>query len=355
MIRLTRGLHGSPVLRFTSGLEIRLHNICSAFALLLVTAFIGVAAALVGSTDIAISDLWSMLFGQGISAESGFAIMDVRLPRILLAFMAGWCVALTGAMLQSLAQNPLADPGLLGLSQGSMVMIMLVLVLFPAMPMVLMPVAGFGGGLAIAILLLVLVGRHHAGGLGILLMGIAIETTLSSITSILVLYSPPEKSHALASWLAGSLFQSDWSAVGSFAGWFALSVPALLVIGRKLRSLDLGDHMAMALGEQVHRTKPLILIVAVFLSAAATTAVGPLAFLGVMAPHLAGFISPAKGRARLILSAMMGGLLVVGADSLTRLLSTDVAIPTGLAIIMIGAPLFIISLRIRAVRRSRTH
>ena len=81
--------------------------------------------------------------------------------------------------------------------------------------------------------------------------------------------------------------------------------------------------------------------------------VGPLVFLGVMAPHLAGFVSPAKGRARLFLSAMMGGVLVIGADSLTRGLSSDVALPTGLAIMIVGAPLFIISLRIRALRQSK--
>ena len=353
-MRLTTGLHGYVVLRFSSGLEIRLHNLICAMILMMVAVVGGVALLTTGSTDSTFSDLVGLFDGDAVSGDVAFAIADVRLPRILMGFMAGWCIALTGAMLQSLAQNPLADPGLLGLSQGSLVVIMLVLVLFPGLPLIFTPLAGFAGGLAVAALLMVLVGRHHSGGLGILLMGIAVETTLSSVTSILILYAPPEQSHAISSWLAGSLFHSDWSAVGSFAAWFVISIPAILVIGRKLRSLDLGDHMALALGEAVHITKPAILIVAVLLTAAATAAVGPLVFLGVMAPHLAGFISPAKGRARLFLAAMTGGVLVVAADGLTRLGSDQVALPTGLAIMMIGAPIFIISLRLRTISQART-
>ncbi|MBX2832163.1 MAG: iron ABC transporter permease [Rhodospirillales bacterium] len=353
MIKVTTGLHGHSILRLANGLEIRVHNLVTVMVLLCLGILVGGASIMMGTTNTGMGDLIALIGGTGVSDDAVFAIMDVRLPRILLGFMAGWCVALTGAMLQSLAQNPLADPGLLGLSQGSMVMIMLMLVLFPAFPIIFMPLAGFAGGIVIAVLLLVLVGRHHTGGLGIVLMGIAIETTLSSVTSILVLYTPAEMSYALSSWLAGSLFRSDWPTVFGFAIWFAASIPAILIIGRKLRSLDLGDHMAMALGEPVHWTKPLILFVSVLLSAAATTAVGPLVFLGVMAPHLAGFVSPAKGRARLFLSAMMGGVLVIGADSLTRGISSDVALPTGLAIMIVGAPLFIISLRIRALRQSK--
>ncbi|MDG4721355.1 MULTISPECIES: FecCD family ABC transporter permease [Thalassospira] len=353
-MRLTKGLHGYAVLRLGSGLEIRLHNLLTAIAMALLVVIGGVVLLTMGSTDSTFSDLVDLLRGSAMSEDLSFAIADVRMPRILMGFMAGWCVALTGAMLQSLAQNPLADPGLLGLSQGSLVAIMLVLVLFPGLPLIYTPLAGFVGGLAVAVLLMVLVGRHHSGGLGILLMGIAVETTLSSVTSVLILYAPPEQSHAIASWLAGSLFHSDWPAVGGFSVWFFFSIPAVLVVGRKLRSLDLGDHMALALGEPVHVTKPIILIIAVLLSAAATAAVGPLVFLGVMAPHLAGFISPAKGRARLLLSAMMGGVLVVAADGLTRLGPDQVALPTGLAIMMIGAPLFIISLRIRTMRQARS-
>lgn len=246
-MRLTTGLHGYVVLRFSGGLEIRLHNLTCAVILMMVAVVGGVALLTTGSTDSTFSDLVGLFDGDAVSGDVAFAIADVRLPRILMGFMAGWCIALTGAMLQSLAQNPLADPGLLGLSQGSLVVIMLVLVLFPGLPLIFTPCRicrWVGGGRAVD-------GTGRASsfrGLGILLMGIAVETTLSAVTSILILYAPPEQSHAISSWLAGSLFHSDWSAVGSFAAWFVISILAILVIGRKLRSLDLGDHMALALG-----------------------------------------------------------------------------------------------------------
>ena len=127
----------------------------------------------------------------------------------------------------------------------------------------------------------------------------------------------------------------------------------ILVLGHRLRSLDFGDQLAMALGEAITWTKPAILIAAVLLTSAAVTAVGPLIFLGVMAPHLANFLAGASGRSRLVLSAMVGGLLVIAADTLTRGFAGEVALPAGLSIVVIGVPLFIITLRLRAFSRAR--
>lgn len=354
MIHAARRLDGRRVLRFPSGLEIRLHNLLTLAIVLLLTCAVALLSISLGATRTSLTEVVWALAGGASSDDQAFAIWDVRLPRVVLAFMVGWCVALTGAMLQSLAQNPLADPGLLGLSQGAIVMILVLTVFFPKIPQAWVPLAAFAGGLGVALLLLALVGRNRAGGLAIILMGIAVETTLSSVTSVLILYTPPETSLALSAWLAGSLFHSSWATVAAFAPWLLLSLPAILMIGRRLPSYDMGDQMAMALGENVALSRPLILIVAVLLTSAAMTAAGPLMFLGIMAPHLAGFVSPASGRARLVLSALMGGFLVVGADTLTRTLGSDLPLPVGLGLMIVGAPLFIIALRLRNLRRAGT-
>ena len=351
---LARALDGRRVLRLESGLKIRTGDLLTFGVLVFAILAASVFSLTVGTTPVTIGDALAALWRGPDGGDLSFAIWDVRLPRILMGIMVGGSIALTGAMLQSLSQNPLAYPGLLGLSQGSMTALMLMFVLFPTMPQGVLPLAALGGGLAVGFLLILLVGRGNSGGMAILLMGIAVETALSSVTSILVLYTPPEVSLALADWMAGSLFRSSWRSLSTFTPWFALGVPAILLLGRSLRSYDMGDQMAMSLGENLRWSKPVILVTAVLLTSAAVSAVGPLAFLGVMAPHLANFISPTSGRARLALSAAVGALLVICADMMTRGLAGDLPLPTGLAIVMLGVPMFIVTLRLRAMRRLRS-
>ncbi|WP_339851218.1 iron ABC transporter permease [uncultured Nisaea sp.] len=347
-------IDGKPVLRLRSGLEIRVGDVWAGIALIVAAIVFSGFSINIGVTQTGFVDLLETVIGGQLGDDQTYTLWNIRFPRILLGFMAGWCVAITGAMLQSLARNPLADPGLFGLSQGAMAVIMLLLVFLPNAPRSLIPLAAMIGGLGVAFLLIWLTGGSHANGLALLLMGIAVETVLSSITSILLLYTPPDTSYAVSSWLAGSLYQASWSGIVALAPWCVLSLPAIFLIGRALRSYDLGAEMAMSLGEQVSRSRPIILFVAVLLSSAAVTAVGPLMFLGVMAPHLAGFMSQATGRSRLVLSGLMGGVLVVGADCLTRGLAGNLAIPIGLSLTIIGVPLFIISLRLKALKDMRT-
>lgn len=346
---------GKPVLRLETGLEIRLGNLWTGIGLVLCAVLIGILAVSVGNTDTGIGDLLRSLAGGTLTADQTYALWSVRLPRILTGFMAGWSVALAGAMLQSIARNPLADPGLFGLSQGSVLAVILLLVIAPAMPKTMIAVAALGGGFAVATLLIALVGGARSGGLAILLMGIAIESVLSSFSAFLLLYTPAEISHALTEWMAGSLFQANWGGVVWYAPLTAFSLIGIFLIGRTLAAYDLGNEVAMAIGEPVGLSRPLMLFFAVLLSSAAVSAVGPLTFLGVLAPQLVSFLSPSIARARLLLSAITGGLLVVAADTLTRGLAADVPLPIGLSLTVIGVPLFIVALRLHALRRFNAH
>lgn len=342
-----RALDGKAIIVLPGGLRLIRHNASAALILMLLCAIVAVFSLTAGTTAISFSDLSGQW--QDLDRDQLYALWDVRLPRLAVGFMAGWCVALSGAMLQSISRNPLADPGLFGLSQGSVITIMILLIVWPGVPRTALPLAALAGGVAVAALLIGLVGGSRSSGLSILLMGLAVESVLTALTSILILYSSEEMSQALAEWVAGSLFAADSHAIAAFAPWFAASLVAILVTGRSLKSFDLGEHMAMAIGEPVPYSRPIILLVAVLLSSAAVAAVGPLIFLGVMACHLAGFLSPATGRARLVLAALMGGLLVILADALVREYAQAITLPIGVAITIVGAPLFIISLRLRAV------
>ena len=355
MTRRSIATDGKSVLRFSNGLQLRSGNIWAGLGFALVTVILAACATGLGATEAGLGDLLRMLSGFSLSDEDAYALFTVRLPRIVLGFMVGWAVALSGALLQSIARNPLADPGLFGFSQGAMTMIMLLLVLSPAAPRELIALAALSGGLCVAGLLIWLVGGERSSGLSIILMGIAIETVLSSFGSLLILYLPTETSLALSEWLAGSLFQASWQLIVAFLPVFLFSIVGIMLLGAALTIYDLGTETAMALGEPVARTRPLILVFAVLLSTSAVTAVGPLAFLGVLAPHLAAFVSPAIGRARLFLSGLMGGILVLAADVLTRGFAGDVPMPLGLSLTMVGVPLFIIALRLQALRRFHSH
>ncbi len=355
MIRGGRAIDGKRVLRLAGGLQMRTGNLLAGACLVAAALALAALATGLGLTDTGLTDLFRTLAGESLPGAENYALWTVRLPRILLGFMVGWAVALAGAMLQSVARNPLADPGLFGFSQGSMTMIMLLLVFLPAAPKSLVVLAALAGGLTVAGLLLWLVGSERSSGLSIVLMGIAIETVLSSFGSLLILYLPTETSIALSEWLAGSLFQANWTVIAAFTPLFVLSLAAIFVLGPATATYDLGSEMAMALGEPVGRSRPLILLTTVVLSSAAVTAVGPLVFLGVLAPHIAGFLSPAVARARLFLSALMGGMLVLIADALTRGLGGSLPMPLGLSLTMVGVPLFIIALRLQALRKLQSH
>lgn len=355
MIRRGLAMDGKRVLRLSNGLQMRIGNLRTGVGLAVAALVLAILSTGLGLTDTGFFDLLNALFGGQISGTEGYALWTVRLPRILLGFMVGWAVALSGALLQSIARNPLADPGLFGFSQGSMTMIMLLLIIAPMAPKSLVVLAAVTGGLCVAGLLLWLVGGERSSGLSIVLMGIAIETVLSSFGSLLILYLPAETSIALSEWLAGSLFQANWTMITAFTPLFVLSLAGILLAGPAMATYDLGPEMAMALGEPVARSRPVILVFAVVLSAAAVTAVGPLVFLGVLAPHIAGFISPAIARARLFLSGLMGGILVVAADAMTRGVAGGLPLPLGLSLTMVGVPLFIIALRLQALRKQQSH
>ncbi len=354
------GLDGQRILLLPGGIELKSRDLRAAALLLLLLAAMAGVALTTGVTDLSWRQGWGVLLAGSESAQADsttaaqvFALWQVRLPRVLLAAMAGWCVAVTGAMLQSLAQNPLADPGLLGISQGATVAILLVLVGGPAWSAAGLSVAAFCGALAAAGGLVMLTRGNGTGGLTLVLMGIALESTLSAVTGILLLYAPAEASLSLSRWLAGSLDGASWRGVLVLAPWMAVSLLIVPMLGRWLRSYELGEAMALALGENVRRSRPVVLLAAVLLTAVTLPAVGPLMFLGIMAPHLARALSPATGGMRLLLSGLMGALLLVCAESLTRAAVSAGTLPVGLSLVLIGVPLFLLVLRMRKLRGAR--
>jgi len=326
-MRPARATDGKAVLRFSSGLEIRVGNLLSAAALLVTAVLLAIVSLGSGATDAGLLQLLQSIAGEPASADQAYALWTVRLPRIVMGFMAGWAVALAGAMLQSITRNPLADPGLLGLSQGSMTTIMLLLVLAPAAPKVAIAVAAFAGGPEIRLGLLWLGGggRRRRRWMPGVCRGD--DEGLWFDRAHPLCYTPPETSLALADWMSGSLFQANWSAIGTFAPLFFASLLGLFLLGRATSAHDLGAELARSLGEPVRRSRPLLLIFAVLLSSSAVTAVRPLTLFPLPAPRPPGFLSPARRRAPPFPPAAAGGNLVRGGPAPRPPLAGDPAPP----------------------------
>ncbi|PHM58994.1 iron ABC transporter permease [Xenorhabdus sp. KK7.4] len=350
-MKFGQAIDGKRVLRFANGLQMRTLDIKVGLCLFTITIILVVISLSVGVTDVGVYEFLHMLFGNSLEHHQFYALWVVRIPHILLGLMVGWCAALAGAILQPIARNPLADPSLFGISQGSMTMIIILLAFVPNAPNMLIVLAALAGGLAVALFLTLLVGNNRASGLAILLMGIAVSSVLGSVSSFLILYLPTELSLHLAGWMEGSLFQASWSVIASFIPLFLLSIIGILLIGPALNRYELGNELALSLGEPIKYSRPMLMGFSVLLSAASVTAVGPLSFLGILAPHLASFISSATGRARLFLSALVGGNLVIAADIITKAAPAGVFIPIGLSFTLIGVPLFILTMRLRALRK----
>ncbi|WP_068298224.1 iron ABC transporter permease [Pararhodobacter sp. CCB-MM2] len=339
---MRRGLDGHRRLG-----TVRVIDLSAGLGLTVAALVLALASVTLGHQSLPLSALLGPL-----SDDQSFALWEVRLPRVVMGAMAGFAVALSGALLQGMVRNPLADPGLLGLSQGAMLVLLLCLVLAPGLPAGWITPMAVCGGMAVAGLLMALAGR--AEGLGLLLLGLGMESTLSSAATILMLYAPPEASTMLAQWMAGSLFRASWDSIATFGPWAALALPALVMLGPGLSVLVLGDERAATLGLPVPLLRLGVMLAAVSLSAAALQWVGPLAFLGVMAPNLAGAMTGASGRARLTLAGLTGSVLVLGADVLSRGLEPGLVMSIGLTLSVVGVPAFLILLRLRQFAAARS-
>ena len=296
-----------------------------------------------GTYGVALGEVIETLRGITISRAIDNVVWEFRFPRTLAAALVGAMMALSGAALQNTTRNGLADPSLVGVSQGAALAVVALTVAFPEVAGALRPWAAFAGAILVA---LAVQGLSHTrqGGSAIrfILMGIGLSTFISSITSALMTYGQIDRAMAALSWLAGSINAANWSDVGTLGFWCAVLLPALLAISRSASASRMGEVTAVSLGVRVGRVRNLQLAIAVALAAIATSVVGPLGFVGLIAPHAARRIAPAGIGLNLLITAMVGAVLVSMADLIGRAAFAPIQIPAGLLTALIGVPLFIV-------------
>lgn len=298
-----------------------------------------VASLAVGATPIPMPDVIAALLGDTTSDASRI-VLDFQLPRVLLCWLVGIGLAVSGGIMQGVIRNPLAAPDIIGVTKGAGVGGMMLTLLVPTASAALVPPVAFLGGLVGAGLVYVFAYRRGASPVRLALVGIAVSAVFESIIRFLLTKYPLNVNSSLI-WLTGSLFGRGMDAVALAAPWILVLVPVTLVLARRIDVLGLGDDMAAGLGEPVERSRRLLLLLGVGLASACVAVSGTIGFVGLIAPHIARRLVGGKTFTSLIAGAVVGVLLMLVADTIGRGLAAPLEIPAGLVTAVIGGPYFL--------------
>lgn len=277
---------------------------------------------------------------SGTNPSTEMIVLDLRLPRTLLALLVGAAFAVAGAIAQAVMRNPLAEPGILGINAGAALAATTLLVALDNVPVTLLPAAGFAGACGMAAAIYVLSWRKGTTSLRIILIGIGLSALAGAATTFMTAFGDIYDVQRAMIWLAGSVYHADWDGVRLLAVWLAAPLALTLLSWRELDLIRFGDSAAQSLGQRVNLVRGLMILLCALLSGAAVAAAGLIGFVGLVAPHMARrLVGPCH--ARLIpISALTGAALVMAADLAGRTIIAPAQLPAGLVTALVGAPFF---------------
>ncbi|MFE7507237.1 FecCD family ABC transporter permease [Promicromonospora sp. NPDC057488] len=300
---------------------------------------------MVGRTFYPPADVVGVILGHDVPGAS-FTVGRLRLPRAVLAALAGICFGLGGVTFQTMLRNPLASPDIIGISSGASAAAAFAIVVL-GLGGAQVSVFAVAAGLAVAVLIYLLSYRGGVAGTRLVLIGIGVAAMLDSVTSYVLSKAPQWELQEAMRWLTGSLNGAAWDDVVPVVIALAVLGPALVGQARNLAGLQLGDDAASALGVRVERTRIVLVVAAVGLIAFATAATGPIAFVAFLAGPIAARITGPHG-SPLVPAALVGALLVLVADLLGQF-AFGTRYPVGVVTGALGAP-YLIYLIIRTNR-----
>jgi iron complex transport system permease protein len=317
-------------------------------AMLLLTCL---ASLQVGATDVHLFDVSAKLLqGHPLSQLDRVVLWDIRLPRLVMGGLVGAALAVSGASMQGLFRNPLADPGIVGVSAGAGLGAILSIVLGAQAPAWLagltgtytVPVAAFFGGWGSTILLYRI--ATHGGQTSVatmLLAGIALGALAGALSGVLVYMADDRQLRDLTFWGLGSLAGANWAKVLTAGPMILLAIGAALTLGRGLNGLALGEATASHIGIHVQRIKFIAILAVAAATGAAVAVSGGIGFVGIVVPHLLRLASGPDHRALLVNSALLGAILLVLADVIARIVIAPAELPIGIVTAVLGAPVFL--------------
>ncbi|WP_152393546.1 FecCD family ABC transporter permease [Paenibacillus guangzhouensis] len=296
-----------------------------------------------GSVHFSPMEIIKALFGNG-GEVSDTILWDIRIPRVMLAAVIGINLALSGAMLQAVMNNPLADPGLTGVSSGASVAVLFILLVVPQFSTFIPFAAIIGGSLSALMVYALAWKKRGITPIRVILAGVAVNSVFGGIIGLLsILYS--DKLPGALQWLNGSMSGKGMGDLRvmlpySVVGW----IVALFCI-RQANILRLGEQVALNLGESLNRVRILLSFVAVYLAAVSVSTVGMIGFVGLVVPHMARMLVGSDYKHLIPMSIGLGALVLLVADTIGRTFFAPLDIPAGIVMAVVGGPYFLYLMR----------
>lgn len=273
------------------------------------------------------------------NGEYDFIINSLRFPRIVVAILAGMCFASSGLIFQSLINNPLVSPDIIGINSGAAVLA--VAILAAGGNIQYLPWAAFLGALLTAALIYLLSWKRGISATRLVLVGIGINALLGAIITYITIKYPIERVVAAARWQAGTLFGATWDDARTLLIGLLILLPSAFFLITRLRILQLGDETAITIGSKIERDRLALLAVASLLAALAVAVVGPLGFVALIVPQAARLLVGSITGGVLIFTALLGGFFLLGADLIAQRLFAPVMLPAGVITATFGGPYFL--------------
>ena len=288
-----------------------------------------------GTYTLSFEEIWAAFQPDD---KNYFTLMEYRLPRAVLAILLGGALAISGVLVQSVVRNPLASPDILGINNAAGLVAVSVLMFLPNLAFYWMPIFAFLGGVLSFVILWIVCGFNFRP-IKMAIIGVALSALWAAISHYLMLTNPVEINTAML-WLTGSLWGRSWSYLNVVLPWLVVLLPLPFIFCRDLDTLGLGENKASTLGVTVNKVQISVLVLAVALSTTAVAICGPIAFLGLVAPHLARRLVGGRHRTLLPAALIIGALLLQLSDILVRVIDPPTELPAGILTAIIGAPYF---------------
>ncbi|USF99059.1 iron ABC transporter permease [Latilactobacillus sakei] len=314
---------------------------------------VGLSALLIATTLVSLQTgqlaigpqaIGQLLIGQG-QAQDALILVDFRMPRIIIAILVGFALAIAGEVLQSTTQNPLADTGFLGINSGAGIAVLL-FITFAAdqgSQIFILPVLALIGALVSAVVIVIGAYQKSVGITAnrLLLTGVAVSTCFSALMVLLTLKLSPDNYQFVMTWLAGSIWGSSWPFIWALLPWLLLTLPYIFSKSQTLDAFVLKPDNMRSLGVDFQKQRLYLIGAAVILAGASVSISGGIGFIGLITPHITRRIIGYQHRYQLLLTGLLGSCFLLVADTCGKLLSPTAEIPAGIIVALIGAPYFI--------------
>ena len=301
-----------------------------------------------GSLSIEPIDVVKTLIGQGSKSQE-IAIFKLRLPRIVIAILVGTALAISGSILQAVTKNDLADSGILGINSGAALFVVIYIYIMNGnvydgisnMTIFTMPIVALMGAVFGAFLIYILAWKNGINSSRLLLIGIGINIAFTSILTIFQLKFTTQEFNRVMAWTSGSIWGSNWKYVIAVLPFIVIFMLLTMYKSRYLDALNLGDEVATGLGIEVEKERRTLIVYSVILAGVATSVAGSIGFLGLVAPHIARKLVGPKHKKLIPVAALVGTLVLLVSDTISRNLIAPMEIPVGIVVAIIGVPYFI--------------